>query len=218
MPVTACSTLRFGGLDILYDERVLEPRPWTLLQSEWAGELSPGAPDGPILELCCGAGHIGLAAAGVTGRPLVQVDVSPAAAELAEANAEAAGLASDVRCGDVEHVVRPGETFPLVIADPPYLPSALVPEHPDDPVSAIDGGPDGMALVRRCLAVVERCLDPDGAALVQVHGEAQVEALRGEVPGTLELFASRTHDRHRAVVLLVRATSTVDETEPRRSD
>lgn len=204
MPAPACSTLRFGGLDIAYDHRVLEPRPWTLLQSEWASELSPGAPEGPILELCCGAGHIGLATAGVTGRPLVQVDASRAAVELAALNAARAGLATEVRCSDLADSVPERDHFPLVLADPPYLPSVLVADHPDDPVDAIDGGPDGLAIIRRCLPVIRRSLHPEGAALLQVHGEAQVAALRDQLPAGLELVGSRAHDAHRSVVLLTR--------------
>ncbi len=208
MPAPSCSTLRFGGLDIAYDHRVLEPRPWTLLQSEWASELSPGAPDGPILELCCGAGHIGLAAAGVTGRPLVQVDASQPAAELAALNAAAANIASEVRCGDLAQVVGERGHFPLVLADPPYLPSAMVADHPDDPTDAIDGGPDGLSVIRRCLPLIEACMHPEGAALVQVHGETQASVLRGELPSGLEFAGSRSHDAHRAVVLLTRHSET----------
>ena len=51
--------MRFGPVDIRHDDEVLEPRPWTIAQAEWASEL----PAGPMLELGCGAGHIGLAAA-----------------------------------------------------------------------------------------------------------------------------------------------------------
>ena len=60
---SAPRTTRFGPLDIEYDERVLEPRAWTLAQSEWAAQLLTGAGDEPLLELCAGAGQIGLAAA-----------------------------------------------------------------------------------------------------------------------------------------------------------
>src|SRR5690606_34915582 len=63
-----------GGLTIAYDDRVLEPRPWTVLQSRWAAELARDVPPGPILELFAGVGHIGLVAATACGRELVQVD------------------------------------------------------------------------------------------------------------------------------------------------
>lgn len=45
-------TLAYGSLRIAYDERVLAPRPWTVLQAEWAADLLADAPDGPALELC----------------------------------------------------------------------------------------------------------------------------------------------------------------------
>ena len=57
------SSATFGGLAIAYDARVLSPRTWTLHQSLWALELLEQLPDGPILELCAGAGQIGLAVA-----------------------------------------------------------------------------------------------------------------------------------------------------------
>ena len=44
----------FGGLRIAYDSRVLEPRPWTAAQSEWAAEILQAAPGGDVLELCSG--------------------------------------------------------------------------------------------------------------------------------------------------------------------
>ena len=67
----------FGGLSIRYDERVLEPRPWTTSQSRWAAELLRDTPPGPLLELCAGAGHIGLLAVAYQPRDLVMVDISP---------------------------------------------------------------------------------------------------------------------------------------------
>jgi len=87
---TITRVTRFDGLDTAYDDRVLEPRPWTVLQSAWAADLAAVVPDGPILELCSGAGHIGLAAAVRCGRDLVQIDANPVACLYAAANARAA--------------------------------------------------------------------------------------------------------------------------------
>ena len=82
--------MTFGHLEIAYDSRVLTPRPWTQAQSAWAGERLAALPPGDVLELCSGAGHIGLLAVSGTSRHLVQVDASAAACELARANAERA--------------------------------------------------------------------------------------------------------------------------------
>src|SRR3954462_15106293 len=83
----------FGPLTVTFDASVLRPRPWTAAQGEWAAELATTgtAPDGPLLELCSGAGQIGLVAAIRSGRPLVQVDASQPACRFARANADAAG-------------------------------------------------------------------------------------------------------------------------------
>ena len=82
-----------GGLDIAYDGRVLRPRAWTAAQSEWAADLLAVAPDGPVLELCTGAGHIGLLAIHGSARRLVAVDADPIACDYAGANAAANSMA-----------------------------------------------------------------------------------------------------------------------------
>ena len=66
----------FGGLDISWDARVLEPREWTLEQSLWAASILDDVPAGPVLELCCGAGQIGLRAVVGSDRRLVCVDAA----------------------------------------------------------------------------------------------------------------------------------------------
>lgn len=177
----------FGGLAIRWDRRVLRPRPWTTQESTWVAELGRGLPPGPILELCSGAGQIGLLAATLLGRDLVQVDQSPVAASYARRNAAAAGVRSDVRAEPLDAALRADERFPLVMADPPWVPSARVPDFPEDPPSAIDGGPDGTALIRLCLEVGLRHLAPGGILVVQVGALEQAHA----VPSMLsELSAS----------------------------
>ena len=101
--------VRFGGLPIQFDDRVLRPRPWTSIQSEWAIELCASLPDGPILELCAGVGHIGLVAAARTGRELVQIEADSTAAAFARANAVHAGVTADVREADLAAAIAVGE-------------------------------------------------------------------------------------------------------------
>src|SRR5690606_20161141 len=116
--LTTTRFTRFDGIDIAYDDRVLEPRPWTVMQAGWAAELASSVPAGPILELCSGVGHIGLAAAVRTERPLVQIDANPVACLFAAANARAAGIARrvDVRCASLDDLPFTEQHFPLVIA------------------------------------------------------------------------------------------------------
>ena len=54
--MTTTHTAHIDGLAVLWDRRVLEPRPWAAAQARWAVELHPELPDGPMLELCSGSG------------------------------------------------------------------------------------------------------------------------------------------------------------------
>lgn len=194
-------SVQFGGLDIAFDNRVLRPRPWTLAQSEWAAELLSVAPPGPVLELFAGVGHIGLAAVLDSDRDLMMVDVNPAAVQLARRNADAAGLQGRVvvRHGRIDEVLESGERFPLIVADPPWVPTAGVAEFPDDPTIAIDGGADGLALARSCCRVVDAHLDVDGSAILQLGTLAQVDAVAGyladELASMVRVVETRTFDR-----------------------
>ncbi len=202
--VTA-ATVRFGPIDVAFDESVLRPRAWTLAQSEWAAELSDGS---PMLEVGCGAGHIGLAAAALSGTRLVQVDRDSAACRWAGLNAAANGYAELVeqRCGRAEDVLGEGERFGVVIADPPYVPSAELHLYPEDPVGAIDGGPDGLDCVRAFLAGIAGHVDPGGSVVLQVRGLAQVgqlEAwLRDSSAPAFEVTESRSYGDLRALARL----------------
>lgn len=169
---------RFGQLRIGYDRRLLTPRAWTVAQSEWAHEILAVAGPGDVLELCSGAGHIGLHAVRGTGRRLVCVDVEPAAGAWIRRNAEAAGVGEvEVRQGRIEDCLTAGERFALVIADPPWVPTATVEDFPEDPVGAIDGGADGLVLARQCLRVASRHLRPGGSLVLQVGTPTQVDSL-----------------------------------------
>lgn len=199
-------TTRFGSLRIAYDDQVLTPREWTTWQSRWAADLAAGVPAGPMLELCCGAGQIGLLAVAHSDRDLVAVDLSEAACSYAERNAKAAGLADrvEVRNSALESACSADEVFPLIIADPPWVPAETTGTFPEDPLSAIDGGPDGLEVARACLVVIDDHLDRDGAALLQVGSTDQVDLLRDELPSTLEISEVRTEPGRGAVALIIR--------------
>lgn len=174
--------IAFGPLAIAFDERVLRPREWTAAQSQWAADLMAAAPDGPVLELCSGAGHIGLLAVATSGRRLVCVDANPVACDFARANALAAGMADrvEVREGRLETALAPDEQFPVVIADPPWVPRDQTSQFPEDPLTAIDGGSDGLDVARACLSVIAAHLAPGGSAVLQLGTQAQADVLRSE--------------------------------------
>lgn len=169
----------FEPLQIEYDERVLTPRPWTRLQSVWAAEIAHDAPDGPILELCSGAGHIGLEAARLSGRALVCVDQNPVAAEFAQRNAERAGLLGrlETRVADVAEALGEQESFPLAIADPPWVHSDAIDAYPEDPRLAIDGGADGLVVARACVDACRGSLLSAASLLIQLGTNDQADGL-----------------------------------------
>jgi methylase of polypeptide subunit release factors len=179
-------SMEFAQLNIQYDDRVLAPREWTVLQSNWAAELLRTAPPGPVLELCSGVGHIGLLAVTQQPRDLVQVDLSVTACEYARANAVAAALPIkvEVRQGLMDDVLDPAERFALIIADPPWLTTARTPDFPDDPLFAVDGGVDGLDVARTCLRVIADHLAKGGSALLQLGSTQQLRALDEELTAT----------------------------------
>ena len=178
-PGRTLAQLDFGGLTITYDDSVLTPRRWTSMQSIWAAGLLRTSPPGRILELCAGAGQIGLLTVAMEPRELLMVDLNPAACEIARSNAAANGLLApvDVRHGDLQDVIRADEQFVGVIADPPWVPTAQTGRFPDDPLHAIDGGGDGLDVVRSCLQVISRHLAIGGWAVLQLGTEAQADAV-----------------------------------------
>lgn len=211
--MTAATTrsVRFGPLTIEYDDQVLEPRAWTLAQSEWAAELLASCEGGPVLEICSGAGQIGLAAAALSGRPAVLVDASGPACTFARRNAAAAGLTGvvDVRQAPMTDALAPDERFPLVLADPPYIPSPDTSVFPEDPLTAIDGGDDGLDLARLCLEVGGAHLAAGGHLLIQLRDLAQADRLAAEAASSSTSSLARVEVREfeaRGVVLHLRRT------------
>jgi methylase of polypeptide subunit release factors len=206
---TESRTLRVGGLDIAFDDRVLRPRAWTSAQSQWAAELLDHAPPGPVLELCTGAGHIGLLTIVGNGRHLVAVDADPVACDYARRNAATAGLAErvEVRHAMLEDALAPDELFPVIVADPPWVPTARTTEFPEDPLTAIDGGTDGLAIARRCLEVARAHLVPGGAMLLQLGSLDQARELQDAVDeGTGLAVTEVRRPAPNGVVVCVRRT------------
>ena len=175
----------FLGLRIRLTEAVLVPRPETEALVEWALTLLP--PPGPrrllALDLGTGSGCIACAlAAGRSDLDVVALDVSLAAAAVARDNAHALDLAPRVRVvvADLLEGVR-DLSADLIVSNPPYLPTGLVaglePEvRSHEPRIALDGGADGLALIRRLAAVGRTCLRRAGVLVVETAGGAQAAA------------------------------------------
>ncbi len=87
-------------------------------------EFRPGQ---HVLDAFAGSGAFGINAA-LAGSTVVAVDVDPVAAACVRKNAaiNGVGAAIEVRCGSMEHSLRPGERFDLIIANPPLLPGKQI--------------------------------------------------------------------------------------------
>lgn len=201
----AGTSVPYGPLTIGYDATVQRPRAWTTSQASWGSALLAELPPGPVLELCSGAGPIGLLTVLGHDRRLVAVDSSPTACAWTRHNADQHGIDAEVRQGNMSGALSPEERFPLIIADPPRVRYADVEKFPEHPRSAIDGGPDGLTQARRCLRVIGTHLSATGSALLQLESVDQIHQLRASLRlaglATTEL---RTVDDHGVIVRLRR--------------
>jgi len=175
----------FRGLRVRLTDAVLVPRPETEALVEWALALLPARGGRRLRAVDLGTGSGCIACALAAERPdldVVAIDVSPAAAAVARENAIALGLAARIRvvAADLLDGVR-DLGADLIVSNPPYLPTGLVPELPPEvrthePVVALDGGADGLTLIRRIAAIAHRALRVSGVLVVETAGGAQATA------------------------------------------
>lgn len=188
------------SLRIRTDARALIPRPETELLAaaaihEIAGRLTRD--DAPVVawEVATGSGAVAVAlalrfrSALALGRlRLVASDASPDAVELAAENlaSHAVEPLVDLACGDLLDAA--GGALPLpdvVVANLPYVPRAEVDAATGslahEPRLALDGGPDGLDLLRRLAASLPGRLAPGATVLLEI-GAGQGAALRDLLP------------------------------------
>jgi release factor glutamine methyltransferase len=164
----------FFGHTFTVTPAVLVPRPETEHLVEVALATLP--PEGPasVLDLCTGAGVVGISVA--LGRPATRVvatDVSQEALGVARGNAERLGAVVEFAHGDLWAAVRGEDRFDVVVSNPPYIPSqelaGLSREVRREPCIALDGGPDGLDVLRRVVAGSPARLAPGGTLAVELH-------------------------------------------------
>ncbi|MEW2164777.1 putative protein N(5)-glutamine methyltransferase [Streptomyces sp. NPDC007084] len=162
---------QFHGLRIGLEPGVFVPRRRTEFLVDQAVSLAPGA--SLVVDLCCGSGAVGAAlAACLDGPELHASDIDPAAVRCARRNV--APYAGHVHEGDL-FAALPGTLrgrVDILAANVPYVPTdevgLLPPEARDhEPLAALDGGADGLDLVRRVAREAPRWLAPGGCLLVE---------------------------------------------------
>jgi release factor glutamine methyltransferase len=173
----------FRGLRIAVDPGVFVPRRRTEFLVKQGTELA--RPGDVIVDLCCGAGAIGAALAAAVDRADVHaVDIDPAAVRCARRN-----VPGHVYHGDLYQPLpaRLRGRVSLVTANVPYVPTAeigfLPPEaRTHEPLIALDGGPDGLDVLRRVAAGAPDWLAPGGHLLI--------ETSEGQVPQAAAAFTA----------------------------
>lgn len=166
----------FWGREFAVSPAVLVPRPETELVVATALELGV-AGGARVLDVGAGSGCLAVTlAAERPGWRVVAVDRSLEALGLAAANAARHKAVVGLLCGDLCDAIDGG--FELVVANLPYVPTAELATLPievrHDPVVALDGGGDGLDLVRALIADLPRLLTPCGGAVLEL-GDGQIE-------------------------------------------
>ena len=172
----------FCGMEFEVDERVLVPR--SPLAELVAEHFSPWLSEEPsrVLDLCCGSGCIGIAAAVCPQAQVDLVDIDDGPIELSKANVARHHLQDQVRVVQSDlFAALEGERYDLILSNPPYVPTAeyegLAPEFHAEPKLGLEAGADGMAIVARILDEAPDHLTEDGILICEV-GAAVPEFLQ----------------------------------------
>jgi len=167
------------GHKFIADKRVIVPRsPISELLSE---QLNPWVVDpentADILDMCTGSGCLAiLAALAFPNATVDAVDVSDYAIRLANVNVAMYGLEHQVNVIQSDLFEALGnKQYDFIICNPPYVNStsmkALPVEYLNEPKLALDGGEDGMALIRRILKLSPCHLKDDGFIVLEIGNE-----------------------------------------------
>ncbi len=206
--------VEFCGRRVGVEAGVFVPRRRTEFLVRQALELLAGS-SRVVVDLCCGTGAVGAALAGaLDGIELHAVDIDPAAVRCARRNL--IDVQATVYEGDLYAPLpaRLQRRVDVIVVNAPYVPSdeiALMPPEARlyEPLVALDGGTDGLAVQRRLIAAGPRWLAPGGWLLIETSAhQAEQTALAIESAG---LTARQTRSAElSATVVIGTVPPTVD--------
>ena len=168
---------RFMGFDFICDKRALIPRKETeilgLKALELSVELAQNKSEIHIIDVCCGAGNLGLAVAALNSKAIVYAtDISQEAVELSRENIDHLNLCQRVVAeqGDLFSSLENkdySEKADLIICNPPYISGGKVknmnPEiSENEPVLAFDGGMLGTKIIQKLIVEAPKYLKKNG--------------------------------------------------------
>jgi release factor glutamine methyltransferase len=173
----------FMDIEMISDSRALIPRKETEILGKKALELSQNLGDTEksvnIIDVCCGAGNLGLAIASYNPKSIINAsDLSQEAVDLTRENIAFLGLGQRVRAqqGDLLSAYDREEFLgktEIVICNPPYISSAKVPKmnteiSANEPFLAFDGGMLGTAIIQKLIREAPRFLTKNGYLIFEV--------------------------------------------------
>ena len=169
----------FFNLEFVVTPDVLIPRPETELLMEraidWLRKRKPVGEKLSVLDVGTGSGCIATSlAVSITGLSITAIDVSKAALEVALGNAKKKKVSGSITFleSDLFSNSLIPNAFSLVVANPPYIPTRTLYQTTvfgREPTLALDGGTDGLALIRRILKDVPNRLLPGGMLLMEIE-------------------------------------------------
>ncbi|MBB2910791.1 release factor glutamine methyltransferase [Streptosporangium becharense] len=199
----------FCGLRITVAPGVFVPRRRTEFLVRQATALARRTAGRPrtVVDLCCGSGAVGAALAAALDRvELHAVDIDPAAVRCARRNVAAAG--GRVYEGDLYRPL-PGTLrgrVDVLVASAPYVPTEEIRLLPSEarvhePRVALDGGTDGLDVVRRVAAAAARWLAPGGHLLVETSGRQAAPTADAVARGGLAARVTGSEELNATVVI-----------------
>ena len=181
--------VEFAGTRIVVEPGVFVPRRRTEFLVQQAALVAPqGRRPVVVVDMCCGSGAIGVVLASkLGGVDLHAVDIDPVAVRCARRNVEPLG--GHVYQGDLDAPLPTAllGRVDLLVANAPYVPSEALGLLPPEarvyePRVALNGGADGLDVVRRVVAAAARWLAPSGHVLFETS-ERQAPIAAGVVAG-----------------------------------
>lgn len=159
----------FMGYEFLVSPDTLIPRPDTEILVEKA--LNEIKNSDRVADLCTGSGCIGISLALFKkGIDLTLVDISKGALYMARKNAEKHNVSARFILGDIRSCLT-GEKFDVIVSNPPYIPTKdienLSPEVKNEPILALDGGEDGLDIIKFLLGEGLSLLNDGGRMLIE---------------------------------------------------
>ena len=165
----------FMGFPFIVGPGVLVPRPETEILVEWALARLRNRPTSTVVDVGTGSGAIALSLGALLGNAwpgrMIAADVSAAALQTAVRNRERLGLEDRVALVQGSLIDWLRGPVDLLLANLPYLRPEQIADNPElaaEPRLALDGGGDGLDLIRRLLADAPRVLAPGGAVGLEI--------------------------------------------------